>query len=165
MALVRIAIRIALAALLTLGFVAVASASPDDVLRDYDADGVVDGDYSVQDLSQALAVARAQGDALYADIAGAIEEARAAQLTGGRDEHGSGLPSKADALAGGGPSGADGGPIASLERPAAAPSALPVPPVAEPGADVPWPFVALSALAVLLALAGAASAAYRRLSR
>lgn len=137
----------------------VALASPEAVLEDYYADGVVDGVYTVDDLSRALSLARAQEEAQYANAASAIEIARSQALAGLRTPGGDG-PAK-DGLADG-----DGGARAQevVRSPqASVPSALPVPPVVQPGAGVPWPFVALSVLAVLLVLGGVTASALRRL--
>lgn len=150
-------------AALVAGGSAVAAASPEAVLADYQDNGVVDGTYPVQDLSRALQLARARESAQYEDAASAIQDARAAALTGGRSGGGpsGGVPAKDDPAAGT-PAG-DG--ISSLERDTAQPFPLPSPPTVEPGAGVPWPFLVLSVLAGLLGLGGAASATYRRLSR
>gem|GEM_PF-3979729 len=144
-------------------WVPLAAASPEAVLADYYADGVVDGAYSVQDLSRALVLARAQEEAQYADAATAIEARRSLAIAGVRapgGARGGDAPAK-EPLTG------SGGDARGLEiprpDPASVPSALPVPPVVQPGAGVPWPFVVLSVLALLLALGGASASAYRRL--
>jgi hypothetical protein len=152
--------------------VAPASASPEAVLADYYADGVVDGEYAVQDLSRALTLARAQEEAQYADAATAIEAARSMAIAGIRPPGGpgpgadGGAPAKPAPRGRAGGGDGDGG-ARSLEvprpEPASVPSALPVPPVSQPGAGVPWPFVVLSTLALLLARGGASASAYRRL--
>jgi hypothetical protein len=156
------------AAALLIGGVPVAAASPEAVLADYRADGVVDGAYSVDDLGRALALARAQGSEQYADAASAIQEARSAALTGrrsgGGDPPAPAAPAKEGPEAGGTPV-ATPAPVRSLEREPTQPLVIPAPPVVQPGAGVPWPFVVLSVLAGVLGLSGAASAAYRRLSR
>lgn len=158
MSLTRLILRIALCLALVLGIAGSASASPDDVLRDYHADGVINGSYSVGDLTGALALARQQGDAQYADAAGAIDEARNEALAGASAH--SAVPSKSAPAA---VESAGGISSQELERPAA--SAWPTPPLAQPGSDVPLPFVVLSAMAVVLVAAGAVSAGYRRLTR
>lgn len=157
----RLILRIALCAFLLLGIAGSATAAgPDDVLRDYSADGVIDGSYSVQELSAALSLARRQGEALYADVASAIDAARSETLAGGTEP--SSVPVKGGPAASG---GRDASGISAQEIAPQVPSAWPTPPVVQPGSDVPLPFVVLSGLAVVLAAAGAVSAVYRRLTR
>lgn len=174
----RSLIRSAAAAVaLLLCLVSLAAASPQQVLADYDDNGQIDGSYSLRDLTEALALAHGTRGPAYGDIASAISEAQDEVIADITPAGSTGTKTPDDAIssltphppdnAGEGPKAAKRAsevPDDSLGPAAPTPGdlALPTPPTPQPGARVPWPFVVLSALAVLLALAGAGAGIYRR---
>lgn len=126
---------------------AVSSASPGtssaadrniEIFADY-ADGRLDGTYSPTELKNALHAA--EGDVGYAGFVAAVDRAY--------DEGILGLSG------GGGESSSSSQQILDLPEPLG-PNA---------GDRPPWPFIALSALAVLLVVTGAGSSVYRRVRR
>ncbi len=173
---------ICLAATLVTG-VAVATASPADVIADYEADGRIDGTYSPSELSGALEIAHRTRNASYGATAAAIEQAQAEAMAGiRRSDPGpaAAAPPPSDPPAGDGgapgkaaPTKAAPGKAAPVVRPATTPVrqasaaelAIPTPPLPEPTARVPWPFMVLSLMAGLLALGGVGAGVYRRIAR
>lgn len=150
----------ALAALLALG-VPLAAASGGDVVRDYSDDGVLQGRYTVAEYGDALSLLHAAQEAQYADGASVIEAARARAMAGVVEPGVDALPKERPARGRRGITAQALPPAGS----ASVPSPLPVPPVTQPGAGVPLPFVVLSALAMLLAVAGGCASMHRRLRR
>jgi hypothetical protein len=134
-----------------------ASAAPRDVVADYFADGIIDGTYPVADLHAALAIAQRSQELGQGPQYGAFAEAVTQKIT--------------EQLAGTARDSAER--QLTRERnqqelpPPPAPSDpnLPSPPTASPGDAAPWALVVAAVLAGLLATAGGASAAYRRIRR
>ncbi len=129
-----------------------AAANPNDVIIDYRADGVIDGEHAPGDIYDAMGRWKATGTPNY----GSFEEAAVDAL----DQITLGIsPSRPTPPA-------EGEQRASEVTPeAAAPAtglALPTPP-AQGESRPPLAFLALSALAALLVLAGAGAAVTRRL--
>lgn len=119
-----------------------AAASTLDVHADYFDNGVIDQPHSTADLRDALAAAR--GDAQYAGLAAAVEDALDHAMLG-RTSHGentTAAASRADGL-----------------------GLLPAPRAVDDSGTPPWPLLALSALAAMLAVTGVGSSLYRRLHR
>ncbi len=131
-----------LALLAALAFTATAaSASPLDVWSDYADNGVIDQVHSSEDLLAALSAAR--GDAAYAGMAAAVDQALEHSLLGrSADEGRPAAPAREFSL-----------------------GVLPSPPHADESGTPPWPLLALSVLAGMLALTGAGTSIYRRLHR
>lgn len=132
------------------------------VYADYFVDGVIDEEHSAAALLTALE--QKQGDAQYADFAGAVESALEHHVLGvrstGPDDRGDGL---AGAVKDNTP---PPGSRQSFERESqAATPLLPAPGPADQRGRPPWPFLALSAAAAALVITGAGSGAYRRLRR
>jgi hypothetical protein len=136
----------------------VALGSPQEVLGDYQDNGRIEGTYSLTELRGALEL-RAE-DPLYGVYRDVVEQEIQEVLVGGRDGNGSSSRQ------------APAGEQRAAER-VANQNELPaddVPPLVspepgEPGGGVPVAFLVLSALAGLLLVIGAGSAAYRRLRR
>lgn len=121
-----------------------AGANTLDVHADYLDNGVIDRSHQLQDLRDALAAA--EGDVQYEGLRQAVEDALDAHLLGRVD-----------------------GPAATT--PAEQPgndnvlAVLPVPPPVDESGGPPWPLLAASLLAGMLALSGAGTSLYRRLTR
>ena len=109
---------LALVVLLVAG-AAVADASPRDVLVDYVPDGLIQGDYTVRELTGALRLVRGR-DGDYESFADAVQMKIAEVLAGGHRS-------------------SERTPARPPAPPAAAPSAPPPPPVASPPAAPPPP--------------------------
>ena len=141
-----------LAALMLL--VSPAAATPEDVIVDYRADGVISESHSADDLYDALVRWRETGAANY----GAFDEAVSEAL----DRITLGIaPSRSD------PPGPGEQRSDEITRPdVVAPAVgLPSPPATGDAAEPPVAFLALSALGLLLVLAGTGAALSRRLRR
>lgn len=141
---IRYILAAALAALAA--FAAVASASPLDVHRDYFDNGVIDQPHSTQDLRDALEAAR--GDAQYADLAEAVDDALDQALLGRSPQ------AEDEQATGGAPATSDSGL-----------GVLPSPRNPDESGTPPWPLLVLTALAGMLAISGAGSSIYRRFHR
>lgn len=165
---------LALACVLTLALAPARAAGGDVVLTDYRTDAVIDGSYSVTTLQAALG--DRSGEPGYEGFAAAVQEQLDEALLGART---TAKPPPAPALT---PVAAQGESLAGVgaqplrrtqERtalgqspaPAAVGLGLPEPPPPGATARVPWPFLALSALAGLLALSGLGASLYRRARR
>lgn len=118
-----------------------AAASPLDVWADYADNGVIDRAHSTEDLLAALSAAR--GDAAYASLAEAVDDALEHALLGRTDQGRPAAPPVEDTTFG----------------------ILPSPRHADESGNPPWPLLALATLAGLLAISGAGSSIYRRLQR
>jgi len=150
-----------LAALLLVFFAALllmggpASATPNDVIVDYRADGAIDGDHSADDLLDALTRWNQTGAANYGDF-DAVVSAELDRITLG--VAGGDPPSRP-------PSGQQQSneiiPSASLKPTAVGP--LPSPPPSSATSQPPLVFIGLTVLAGLLLLAGLATAVARRI--
>jgi hypothetical protein len=139
---------LALALVLAGGAATASAASAFEIFADYDDNGVIEGDYSFNDLQAALRVARQ--DALYADFADAVQDALDASILGRSLDAGD---AAADAPAVDEPS-SDG-----LGSP------LPQPRNPDERSQPPWPFLALTVLGGALLVTGAGSSIYRRARR
>lgn len=160
---------LAVLALLSLGASA-ALAGPGAVIDDYQADGQINGVYSVQDLQAALDLMKDQAQyGAFRDLVGDAMVSAAAGLrsreTGSAIESRSYPPAPPTAS----PQAPASGQATAGETPdrlqAELPGSLPSSPAADPDSGLPIGFVVLSALAGALLVAGVGSTAYRRLRR
>ncbi|MEQ8833922.1 MAG: hypothetical protein RIB67_05685 [Miltoncostaeaceae bacterium] len=120
-----------------------AGASTLEVHGDYLDNGVIDRRHAIQDLRDALSAA--EGDVQYQGLRQAVEDALDARLLG-----------RVDAPAPAAPAEENDDDVLGL---------LPGPrPVDESGGP-PWPLLAASMLAGMLAISGAGTSLYRRLTR
>ena len=120
-----------------------AAASTFDVHADYLDNGVIDQPHSTQDLRDALTAAR--GDAQYAGLSAAVEDALDHAMLGRVSDE---------------TAPATGSTSASRDA-----GMLPTPRAIDDSGTPPWPLLALSALAAMLAVSGVGSSIYRRLHR
>jgi hypothetical protein len=139
---------LALALMLAVGAAGASATSAFDIFADYDDNGVIEGDYSFNDLQAALRVARQ--DALYGDFASAVQDALDAAILGRSLDAGD-APADSPA-AGEGSSDGLGSPLPQPRNP-------------DERGQPPWPFLALTVLAGALVVTGAGSSIYRRARR
>lgn len=139
----RMRITLLVAAVVALVSALPAAASTFDVHGDYLDNGVIDQPHSTTDLRDALAAAR--GDVQYAGLSAAVEDALDHTMLGrANDETAPGAAAS---------SGSNGLGL------------LPTPRAVDDTGTPPWPLLALSALAAMLAVSGVGSSIYRRLHR
>jgi len=120
-----------------------AAASTFDVHADYLDNGVIDQPHSTADLRDALAAAR--GDVQYAGLSAAVEDALDHTMLGRANDETT--------------------PAAGASSESSGLGLLPTPRAVDDGGSPPWPLLALSALAAMLAVSGVGSSIYRRLHR
>lgn len=135
------------ALLVALGCGIASAATPPSVtvtiFSDYSLDRVINGEYSAADLQAALAVAQDQGEP-FREFEAAVQEVYDRDILGLR-------------TAGGDPQ--------TAQPPDEGSGLLPEPRGPGERSQPPWPFLAMTALGALLAVAGAGSSIYRRVHR
>jgi hypothetical protein len=124
--------------------------SPDEVILDYREDGVIESSHSSEDLWSALERWRATGTANYGEFAEAVDTAFDTKQLG----------VQRDARAAAGEQQAN-----EVVRGTGASAPLPAPPEPGSASRPPMAFIGLSALAVLLLMAGVGAAIARRMRR
>lgn len=138
----HIRITLLVAAVVALVSALPAAASTFDVHADYLDNGLIDQPHSTTDLRDALAAAR--GDLQYAGLATAVEDALDHAMLGRAND--------------------ETAPVAAPAQSSGL-GLLPTPRAPDDSGTPPWPLLALSALAAMLAVTGVGSSVYRRLHR
>lgn len=133
-------------------------ASPTDVIADYSADGVIDADYSVNDLRGALGVVQEQtgAGAEYAVFADLVSQALTQNLAGTSGSDREDVTTKtphARTTTVSAPTPVTATPVGE---------GLPTPPAANPGEGLPMVVPIMGVIALGLVVAGTASAVWRR---